>query len=279
MRMVGSIDVVPLWAVFACVLVGILMSVEAGYRVGLWRHRRATSEKETTVVGMVTTELGLLAFMLAVTFSLAASRFDDRRRVLLEEANAIGTCYLRAEVLPAEQASAARRLLREYVDVRLAGVGGDRAAVEDAIRQSEAIHPQLWSQATAAARKEPRSVAVGLFIASLNEVIDAHARRLQSGLRSRLPEAVWVVLFGVAVLSFFSMGYHGGLTGTNRSPAVLAMALSFASVIWLTVDLERAHEGMLRISQQPMIDLRASMSPAQPATAGPASPASTQSSD
>jgi hypothetical protein len=70
---------------------------------------------------------------------------------------------------------------------------------------------------------------------------------------------IWLVLFAVAVLSFGSIGYHSGLTGARRSPAVLPLAVIFAAVMWMVVDLDRPQEGLLRVSQQPMIDLRATM--------------------
>ena len=104
---------------------------------------------------------------------------------------------------------------RDYVDVRL---GGDA-------RRSHRSHPaplrgassQLWTQAVAAAAQDPRSVPIGLFIQSLNELIDLHSTRVMFALRSRLPAPVWIVLFTVGLLSFFTMGYQAGLT-RSRSP-------------------------------------------------------------
>jgi hypothetical protein len=253
----SAIDVVPLWAVFIGSVVSIIVAVELGYRLGRWRHRRAEHETEGAVGGMVAAELGLLAFMLAITFSLAASRFDDRRKILLDEANAIGTCYLRAAMLPPDHRDAVRRSLREYVDVRLSALRD--GSLEEAIRRTDALHAELWNQATAAAEKDPRSVPIGLFVQSLNDVIDLHAKRLQAGLRSRLPVTIWAALFAISAFSFTAMGYHEGLSGKCRSPAIIAVTLGFAIVIWLVADLERPHQGMLRVSQQPMVELQKSM--------------------
>lgn len=258
----AALDIFPLWGLFAATLVGIVLSVEGGYRLGRWRHTRSDQEKEAPVGGMVAAELGLLAFLLAFTFGIAASRFDERRQVLMDETNAIGTAYLRATMLPEPHRVEVRRLLRAYVDVRIAGVQEDSIGV--AIRRSEDMQGRLWAEAAAVAEQDPRSIPVGLFIQALNEVIDLHAKRVQVGLRSRIPVTVWVVLFGVSVLSFGAMGYHGGLTGTTRSPSVLAMALTFAAVIWLVADLDRPHQGLLRVSQQAMIDLRNTMAAPSP---------------
>jgi hypothetical protein len=253
----APLDALPLWAVLVATLVGILLAVEGGYRLGGSRGGRSDHEKEAPVGGMVAAELGLLAFLLAFTFGMAASRFEVRRQVLLDETNAIGTAYLRAGLLPEPHRAEVRRLLREYVDVRLAAV--QAGAIEAGIRRTNELHGRLWSEAVAAAEKDPRSVPSGLFVQALNEVIDLHAKRLMLALRNRIPAPVWAVLFAVAVLSFGAMGYHEGLTGTSRSPAVLAIALTFAAVIWLVADLDRPQQGLLRVSQQPMIELRNSM--------------------
>ena len=96
----GPIDALPLWGLFIAILLVVLVSVECGYRLGKYRHARHEQEKEAPVGTMVGATLGLLAFILAFTFGLAATRFDTRRQVLLDEANAIGTTYLRAGMLP-----------------------------------------------------------------------------------------------------------------------------------------------------------------------------------
>src|SRR6476661_10181406 len=114
-----SLDVLPLWLVFVGLLAGMLLADEFGYRVGKMRFHLAGHEKEPTVGGIVAAELGLLAFLLAFTFGLAGSRFEARREALLNEANAIGTTYLRSKMLPEPQRGEVQKLLREYVDVRI----------------------------------------------------------------------------------------------------------------------------------------------------------------
>ena len=136
--------------------------------------------------------------------------------------------------------------------------------MEEAIRRSEDLHARLWAQAVGAADQNPRSVPIGLFVQALNEVIDLHAKRVTASLRSRIPTAVWLVLFGVAVFAFVAMGYHVGLIRTSRSPGIVVVALTFAAVIWLVVDLDRPAQGWLTVSQQPMIDLRSTMDAGPP---------------
>ena len=239
----GPIDALPLWGLFIAILAVVLLSVECGYRLGKFRLSRREQEKEAPVETMVGATLGLLAFILAFTFGLAAARFDTRRQLLLDEANAIGTTYLRAGMLP-ERGEEVRRLLRDYVGTRLDAVrSGD---VTEGICRSENIQQQVWTEAETVAQKNPNSIVVGLFIQSLNETIDLHAKRLQAGVRSRIPSAIWVGLFAVAVLSLMAMGYLEGLAGTRRSLAVLAVAVAFAVVIVLIADLDRPQAGGYR---------------------------------
>lgn len=140
---------------------------------------------------MVGSILGLLAFLLAFTFGLAAARFEARRQTVLEEANAIGTTYLRARLLPDPERTESAKLLREYVDVRLpdSRQKNTSQAITQAITRSEELQEQLWSQAIAAAEKKP-TVVTGLFVQSLNEVIDLHAKRTLVGGRSRIPISI-----------------------------------------------------------------------------------------
>jgi len=113
MKTDGPIDVLPLWALFVSILIVVLLSVECDYRLGKYRRSRHEEEKEAPLGTMVGAMLGLLAFILAFTFGLAAARFDTRRQVLLDEANAIGTTYVRAGIMLPEQGEKIRALLRD----------------------------------------------------------------------------------------------------------------------------------------------------------------------
>jgi hypothetical protein len=180
--------------------------------------------------------------------------------LLLDEANAIGTTYLRAGMLP-ERAQQVRDLLRDYVGARLEAVQPGKLA--EGIRRSEDIQQKVWTQAETVGNQKPSSIVVGLFVQSLNQMIDLHAARMQASLRSRIPGAIWVGLFAVAALSLATMGYHAALSGTRRSLAIIAVAVTFAVVIELIADLDRPQEGILRVSQQALLDVQRSMNPPQ----------------
>ena len=251
------LDSIPLWAVFAAELAIGWAALEAGYRIGRWRHACTLEEKDAPVGAMVAAILGLVAFMLAFTFSLAASRFDAKRQTVLEEANAIGTTYLRTRLLPEPHKTEAAKLLGNYVDVRIRGV--QEGNVAEAIAESEKLQELIWRQAIAAADKDHGSIMTGLFVQSLNEMIDVHAKRMLTGLRGRIPLTIWFGLFSLAALGIGAMGYQAGLSGTRRSPAMFALVFAFAGVLFLIVDLDRGREGFLTVDQTAMTDLQRTM--------------------
>lgn len=252
------LDQLPLWALFMAPCIVAWLVMEVGYRFGQWRHARTADEKEASVGAMVGSILGLLAFMLAFTFGMAASRFDARRQTVLEEANAIGTTFLRARLLPEPQQAESARLLREYVDVRLRGILEGR--VEEAMARSVEIQDQLWSMAVAASQNvKGNTVMTSLFVQALNGMNDIHAKRVQVGIRNRVPLSIWIGLSSLALLSMTAMGYHAGLSGTRRSPAMFGTVLAFGGVLFLIADLDRGQEGFLTVSQQALVDLQRSM--------------------
>jgi hypothetical protein len=255
-------DVLPLWLLILVFGLALWAALEAGYRWGRWRHARMPDEQVQQVGAIVASILGLLALVLGFTFSFAASRFDARRQAVLEEANAIGTTYLRTRLLPPEMRQKSAKALREYVDVRLAGVrSGDPTA---AIARSEELHEVLWSQATLAGEQEPSSEMVALYIDALNNLIDMHAVRVQAGTRSRIPAVMWTGLLVMSLLSMGAVGYQAGLSNTSRSPVKLVMIFAFTIVLALIADLDRSQEGLLRVGQQALVDVQNSMKSSPP---------------
>lgn len=251
------LDAIPIWGVLPLAVAFGLLTVEAGFRYGIVRRKRAIDEKDAPLAAMVAALLGLLAFMLAFTFSLAASRFDARRAAVLDEANAIGTTYLRTQLLPEPQRSDSARLLRDYTEQRARL--SDPRQLKELLAHSEKLHANLWKAAIAAAKDHSDSITIGLYLQSLNETIDLHSKRVFVGLRSRIPITIWVTLFGLTFLGLASVGYQAGLAGTRRSPEMPILTVAFAGVLFLTVDLDRGHEGLLRVNQQAMVDLQQMM--------------------
>jgi hypothetical protein len=251
------LDIIPVWGIFFMTFAFVFVVVEVGFRLGEVKRRRNEDVKEAAVGSMVGAMLGLLAFMLAFTFGMAATRHDTRRGLVLDEATALHSAYLRAELLPQPHRTEIRALLREYVEIRFKWSGPQE--LQKAIARSEHIQRRLWSEAVALGEKNPGSVVAGLFITTLNEVIDLHAKRVRAGLTSRIPVVVLAVLFFVTSLATVSMGYLAGIAGKRTNLVTLALVLAFSSVIYLIIDLDRPQEGFLKVSQQPLQDLRNKM--------------------
>ena len=253
----GALDIIPIPAVFFITVVFVLLVLELGFRLGRRRMASPEVEQESSVGAMANASLVLLAFLLAFAFGFAASRHEVRRTLFLEDVNAIGTVYLRTGVLPETTRAEARVLLREYTDVRLAAVATGN--VEPAVRRSLEIQRGLWEPAAALAEGHSGSVVLGLYLQSLNQMIDLHTTRLNESLFVRIPAMLWIVIGAITALSMGEMGYQTGLGSRRRPRSMPAFALAFALVILLIADLDRPQGGWFRVSQEAMVDLRASM--------------------
>ena len=257
MRLHGLLDYLPLWVVFAITVIIACLSFEGGFRIGRWRSRQKEHEQEVVVRSEVGAMLGMVTFILAVTFWIASGHFDASRQSIINHANIIRTAYLRADLLPEPQRAEVRNLLRKYVDVRLEGARSGK--FEQAIAQSEELQAQLWSKAIAAREKTSSPILMGYFIQSLNDLISLHARRLMIGREFRIPNTIWIVLFVVMPLASASIGCHGGLTEESRPLVAVAFVLTVSVVMTLIADLDTPRKGSLRVSQQALTDLRNTM--------------------
>jgi len=257
MNLEHLLDRIPIWGLFIATVVVTLLAVEGGFRFGRYQHQHREPGQDAPVGAMVAATLGLLAFMLAFTFGMAGARFDARKQLVLDEANAIGTAYLRAQLLPPPHSTEIQALLREYVDIRVAGAT-QKEKLAVALARSQELHRLLWSQAVTLSQKSSNPMVVGLFIQSLNEVIDLHSKRITAGLRNRIPAIIWIVLYLLAIMAMIAMGYHSGLASPSRSIVVLILTMAFSAVIYLTIDLDNPREGLLHVSQQAMFDLQQS---------------------
>jgi hypothetical protein len=192
------------------------------------------------------------------------SLFDQRRGLLLDEANAIGTTELRSEMLPEPFTGEAHRLLRDYVGVRLSfhRDSDDDAKFAQDIAASIRLHDELWRQASAASALRPLSVPIGLYVQSLNELIDLHAKNL-AALTNRVPASSILMLYAIALAGLGLIGYESGLSSVRRSFPTVIVALLLASVILVVIDLDRPRRGLITIGVQPLIDLEASMDAAK----------------
>ena len=256
-----SMDAIPLWALFAGTILVVMISIEAGYRLGQIAHRWSEDEKESPTSAVAGAVLGLVAFMLVFTFSIVSDRYDARKGLVRDEANAIRTAYLRSDFLPEPDRREAKGLLKQYLNARLAFAQAgniEPQRVNELLPHAARIQGRLWDMAVANARKDMNSDVAALYIESLNEVNEVHALRVAVGLQARIPIGIWSVLYGLTILGMMGIGYHTGIAGSKRSMATLILALSFALVIAMIASLDRPG-GFIKVTQQPLIDLQGSI--------------------
>jgi hypothetical protein len=257
----GFLSTTPLWAILVLTGAAFLLAAELGYRLGAWRMAAASESTRSDLGITLGGLLGLLGLLLAFTFGMAGARYEDRKSLVIEEANAIGTAWLRTDLVPEPMRSEARAALRAYTELRLeVARGGSRETVEQGIARSEALQGPLWKAAVAAASVAPGPTS-SLFVSAVNEVIDMHGRRVGRAVRNPIPTVIMATLYGVSLLVVIALGYSRGLGGDRNPVATTLLALILAVVLNLILDLDRPAGGYLRVSQQAMRDVRAMMGP------------------
>ncbi|EEF57556.1 DUF4239 domain-containing protein [Pedosphaera parvula] len=252
------------WHVIAIVSIVLLAAAELGFNFGLRLHLSNDQARKDQIGGIQGAMLGLLGLLLGFTFAMSVGRYESRRALVLQEANSIGTTYLRAAVLPDAHKTGVEDLLRRYVDVRLDffRAGEDQGKLAAAERATAQIQRELWAHAVSAGKEAPTPITA-IFFNALNDTIDLDATRMNAR-RTRVPGAVWLLVLAVAACGCCASGYGAGASGERGAFANVVLPLLIAVVITLIADLDRPRGGMIVISQQPMLDLKQSLQPDQP---------------
>lgn len=245
------------WGLFLIAVVVFLAINEVGYRLGGRHHQRAPEGipgRKEQAGTMVAALLALLGLLLAFSFSIVENRFARRRALVLDEANAIGTAYLRARALPAPHDDRLGELLRDYVEVRV--VRRDPDSLARALARAEELHAAMWTEAVAVAGRYPESEVVGVFLIALNEVIDLHQSRVTVGLHQSLPRPILTTITLVALLAMGVLGYSSGLSRARSFVPTTAVIVAIAFVVVLIIELDRPGGRLFEISQAAMDDTR-----------------------
>ncbi len=265
-RFIGRVYDLSSLLIVSLLLVSLLAAIEAGYHVGRWTARDATEPSRTHVNTVQASLLGVLALLLGFSFSMALQRHENRSLAVADEANAIGTTYLRAELIPASVREPTRELLRQFLDLRVkaGSVSLERSDERrKLLRQIDRVLNQLWINARRTAEEDSRPVTSGLFIQSLNEMIDAYGKRNASVAR-HVPELVLGLLYGTFILTAGVVGYAAGFAGHRASFATYMMVGLIVMLVFIIIDLDRPRRGFIEVNQEPLLELQRSMG--QPGT-------------
>lgn len=255
----GIFDVIPIYGLYIGMTITLFIAFEMGYQLSKYTSKKNDKEGFSSTSPMVGGLLGMLGFVLAFTFAMAAGQHNDRKQNVLDEANAIGTAYLRAGLVGERDETKIKFFLKEYVDTRVYAIKmGDLNVLKKTLERSEEIHEQLWDQVSSASKREP-SLNTWLLIESINDVIDSHQKRVTAGFYNRIPSSVWLVLLTISALTMMTMGSQASLSKSRRLAAVIPLIMAFSALTAVVLDLDRAQEGMITVGQEAMVDLQKSL--------------------
>lgn len=255
-----------LWALVLEVLVILLVASEAAFALGRRGRARATDEIRSHVATAQASTLGLLALLLAFALSMADSRYDARRRLLVLEANAIGTTYLRTKYLPEPVSTQSKQLLHDYVKSRRAYFEASATEAGAVHQRSESISNELWTVGAALASTQMESDMIALYLTSLNEVIDTGAARRAAQL-ARIPPSIRVLLLLIALIAVGVTGYSTGLCGRRVHITLTLLPVMITLSYSILADLDRPRSGFISTGDFPMIQLERQLDADRPAAA------------
>ena len=253
---------IPIWLLAVLFFLALIAARECGHLLRKRRKRSSpTGDAEDGDGFTMTSVLGLLALLIGFTFSLSLQRYDARRELVVSEANALGTTWLRTELLDESDRSRLQALLRRYVDIRIE-FGKARTAEEEAeaFRRTEAMQQELWNATSEVVAPFRTTPLAALLVTTTNESIDLAATR-KATREARIPSRILQALAIYALISAAMIGYE---KGRHRAATTLLFVLLTLAAS-LVADLDRPTTGGIKVSQQPMLDLQRSIAerPAQ----------------
>jgi hypothetical protein len=236
---------------YTAITVGLFLALPASGQLGYWFGRRARVPKDTVEKSHAavwqSALLALAGLLIGFTFSMAQSRYDARKEIVLDEANHIGTTYLRTYLLDDAAGGPLRVLLRRYVDARLefAESGANRTRTLELMRETSVLADEIWGKVAAAGRAD-RSAVTALLVNSTNEMIDAGEKHV-AAIANPLPITVFFVLFLATAVAMGSTGFVCALEARRSVLGMIIMPLLLATVVALIFDLAHPRVGIVKV--------------------------------
>lgn len=257
------LDYMPLLLVLLMSVFGQVLFIEIGFRYGKSKQGKGAKAQLAQVRAIMGASLGLLAFVLAFTFSNAQQHFEERTQAYMMEVSAIDSAYRGADLIMKDKRVQAKELLKHFAKLRLqisrAASDADMDAIVQMVRESERIHDLLWSLAESSMEGAGDGEDTGIFAQSVLAMINAHDARLQTALFNRIAPVIWLTLYLMALMSMVIVGYQAGLTGTRSTLATWTLAFTFSAVMTLITDLDRPNMTLFQLNQQLMVELESRM--------------------
>jgi len=254
--MLRELDEVILFFVVLIIFLGV---IEVGYRLGRRLRKPADEAAKTHITALQTALLGLLALLLGFTFAMSVTRFETRKNLVLEEANAIGNAYWRSQLIPAEHRPVVAKMLHEYTSASLDYHLADQDSPRFATANATARRIERQIRAAVAARAEnPPSISTIMFIQAINEMAQINEKR-RVALENHVPEPVYYLLFIVAGGSMGYIAYGTGLYGRRRPISTGMFAALIALVLTFILDIDQPGSGLIQVGQESMERMQATL--------------------
>jgi hypothetical protein len=237
----------------------MMLSSEIACRIGMRLNARAPEAGKGHFGAIQGSLLGVLALLVSFTFSISAQRYESRRQLLVEDANTLNALYLRSTLLPEPERAAFKRLLRQYIDVRMSVVTlGREPTIEElqnTVVKSNELHRQMWTLASSIAQQNPPPRSIDEVLRLLVEMAASTERRVNA-FTSRVPDPIIWLLFGGATVGAGVIGFSAGLGNHHGFPARIFLLLLICGTIYVDLDLDRPRHGLIKIDQSPLLQVK-----------------------
>ena len=250
----------------AILFVSMVIAIELGARLGLRLSKKTSEALRSQVNAVQGSLLGILALLLGFTFSQSLQRYDVRSAAVVEEANAIGTAYLRLDLLTDEFRAPSAKLMQDYLASRVqaGSISIDRVEERDLVLSTSVqLQGQLWQQASLALDISERPATLNLYLQSLNDMFDSNALR-DAALTRHIPEPVLFLLYGTFILTGVVVGYASGVAGSRAPNGTYVLVALIVVLVFIIVDLDRPRRGLIEVDQSSLVELHESIRLASP---------------
>ena len=249
----------PLWVLVFLFLIVLLIPMEIGFRLGSRKRQshpdpEGESQRDITLAAMLT----LLALMLAFTYSFSMSRADLRKQAIITEVNAMGTAFVRADLLPEAGRSDVRQRLYDYAQSRYVAPGSIRtlAEVQQVVDRSVVIQSKIWPAVKSALRQPGDMTAPerALLISAINNVLDSHTSRM-AVFYDRLPTAILALMVLIAGTALGVAAFNSSLSGNPMRWRMTAFAFILSSLMYLILDFDMMMRGFIQVDHSSLVTL------------------------
>jgi hypothetical protein len=254
-----------------CLFLSMLISLYFGRKYVDWQERYGHKNPKTVNAMAEGAIFALLGLLVAFTFSTASQRFDGRRALIIEETNAIGTAYLRLDLLPSDLSLTIKSEFKEYIRKRLELYKriSEPTAAKQSLIESEELQKKIWDKSLKGCSESQESYSCMLLLPALNNMFDIANTRLNHT-QIHPPVVIFLFLIGLALLSSFLAGYNFTINKSTGGIYVLSYSFVITLTIYLIIDMEYPRLGLIRVDSfdQILMDIEKSLSSRENSNAG-----------